>query len=186
MRPARGGSAARGGRKGSTMRALLGAMRAATGGSRSGGRRRRQFPLAVLVVTLALSLSPAGSRAQEQPKPEQLQKMYDDALAQLKAAQDRKSELAKENEKLTAEVDRLKKELDSTRAEATELRRQVAENAEKSFYLRSYHAAWQSFLREHADLEARWKVFFESDLLDPVRQETTNLLDPNWPLSVEG
>ena len=165
------------------MRALLGAIDV------SGGTlpttRRRFVALLSVAVALSLWMGPVVALGQEEPKPEQLRKMYDDALAQLKAAQDRKSELAKENEKLTAEVERLRKELQANQSETAELRRQVAENAEKSFYLRSYYAAWQSFLRDHADLEARWKLFLENDLLGP-RQETTNLLDPDWPLSVEG
>jgi len=49
------------------------------------------------VTALCLLFSTAISWADEPIKPEQLKKAYDDALVQLKAVQDRKAELAKEN-----------------------------------------------------------------------------------------
>ena len=45
------------------------------------------------LVVLCFTAFPA--LAQDAPTPEQLKKMYDDALAQLNAAQTRKNELAK-------------------------------------------------------------------------------------------
>ena len=67
-----------------------------------------------LILALTLAPAPRASAAQDNLKPEQWKKMYDDTLAELRAAQDRKNELAKENERLGAEVDRLKKELAGT------------------------------------------------------------------------
>ena len=62
---------------------------------------------------MALLLSATVAVAQDAPKPEQLKKMYDDALAQLKAAQDRKNELAMQNEQLTAKSAELQKQLEA-------------------------------------------------------------------------
>ena len=54
---------------------------------------------AALVLGLA-----AAAIAQDVRQPEDWKKMYEDASAQLRAAQDRKSELASDNAKLTAQV----------------------------------------------------------------------------------
>jgi len=74
---------------------------------------RRLFVWAVAVVaTIAtLASSPTRSFAQDQPNnnPEELNRKYQDALAQLKSAQDRKNELAAENEKLNARIADLEK-----------------------------------------------------------------------------
>lgn len=117
-------------------------------------------------VAAALVLSAGLAFAQEAASPEQLKKLYGDALAQLKAAQDRKNELAQQNEQLAAKVVDLQKQLDQVRGEALELKRRDAEGAEKSFFLRSHYAAWQGFLDRYPELKARWKVFLQADLLN--------------------
>lgn len=137
------------------------------------------------LTAFALSVGVLGTTpclAQEPSNPEQLKKMYGDALAQLKAAQDRKNELASQNEQLTARVAELQKQLDQARGEMLDLKRQDAENAEKSFYLRSHHAVWQSFLERYPDLKLRWKLFLEKDLL-AAGNELPTLVDPMRPLS---
>ena len=130
----------------------------------------------------AVALSAGLALAQEAANPEQLKKLYDDALAQLKAAQDRKNELAQQNEQLTAKVTELQKQLDQLRGEALELKRRDAENAEKTFYYRSHHAAWQAFVENYPELKARWKRFLESDLLSGDNPLPT-LADPRFPPS---
>jgi hypothetical protein len=87
--------------------------------------------LAWAVTAVALAAGATIALAQDANNPEQLKKLYDDALAQLKAAQDRKNELATQNEQLTAKVAELQKQLDQARGEMLELKRQDAENAEK-------------------------------------------------------
>jgi predicted nuclease with TOPRIM domain len=134
-------------------------------------------------AVMAIALTTGFAYAQDAANPEQLKKLYDDALAQLKAAQDRKNELATQNEQLTAKVAELQKQLDAARGEMVELRRQDAENAEKSFYLRSHHAAWQTFVERYPELKARWKQFLERDLL-AAGNELPGLPDPGWPLTV--
>jgi len=141
--------------------------------------------LAWAVTAVALTVGFAGTGfvlAQDANNPEQLKKQYADALTQLKAAQDRKNELATQNEQLTAKVAELTKQLDQARGEMLELRRQDAENAEKSFYLRSHHAAWQTFIERYPELKMRWKQFLEKDVL-ATGNELPDLLDPMWPLT---
>ncbi len=70
-----------------------------------------------VIVMAAILLMTAAAGADEPLKPEQLKKAYDDALVQLKAAQDRKAELAKENEALAAKVEDLKKQLAASSAD---------------------------------------------------------------------
>src|SRR6476620_6673920 len=101
---------------------------------------------ALVWVAAALVLSAGFALAQDASSPEQLKKLYDDALAQLKAAQDRKNELAQQNEQLTAKVEELQKQLDQVKGEVLDLKRRDAESAEKSFFLRSHFAAWHDFV----------------------------------------
>jgi chromosome segregation ATPase len=139
--------------------------------------------LAWAVTVFALAAGTTLALAQDANNPEQMKKLYDDALAQLKAAQDRKNELATQNEQLTAKVAELQKQLDAARGEMLELKRQDAENAEKTFYLRSHHAAWQAFVGRYPELKARWKQFLDKDVL-AAGNELPRLLDPEWPLTV--
>src|SRR5258706_13525418 len=99
------------------------------------------------VLGMVLLVSAATARAEDPVKPEQLKKAYDDALVQLKAAQDRKADLAKENEALAAKVEELKKQLAASQAQMESMKRQIADVDERTFFLRSYHAAWLNFIR---------------------------------------
>src|SRR5580658_6923786 len=92
---------------------------------------------------------------QDSPQPEQLKKMYDDALGQLRQAQERKNELATENEKLNAKIADLQKQLDAAIAKNDELTRQSAALADQTFILRSHDAAWKEFIHYYPRLEAR-------------------------------
>ncbi|HZN66482.1 MAG TPA: hypothetical protein VFB66_14430 [Tepidisphaeraceae bacterium] len=143
-------------------------------------------PYVWVVTALALTGGLCGpgpsALAQDASNPEQLKKLYDDALAQLKAAQDRKNELATQNEQLAAKLAALQKEVDGLRTEMVELKRRDAEAAENSFYLRSYHAAWQSFIERYPDLKAKWKRFLESDILS-AEAEMPELAEPELKLS---
>ncbi len=120
------------------------------------------------------------SYAADTPTPDQLKKMYDDALVQLKSAQDRKNELAKENEDLKAKTEELTKDLAASQAQVQDLKREVADNAGKDFYLRAYHAAWENFLRQYPQVLAKWKLFMQSDVA-AVSPRTPALLDPGLP-----
>ena len=121
----------------------------------------------------------------QEPPPEQLRKMYDDALVQLKAAQDRKNELNGENERLKAKVAELEKQLAESSSRLKDLDAQSDQWAERSYFLRSHYAAWKQFLQHNPGLMTRWRLFLEADRagspFDP-----TQLRDPDWPLSAEG
>lgn len=133
----------------------------------------------------AVLLSATLVFAQDVPKPEQLKKMYEDALAQLKAAQDRKTELAQENEQLNAKLADLGKELDRLRNGMVDLERRDAETAERTFFLRSQYAAWQSFLAGQPETKARWEVFLDNALVNP-RAGVPKIVDPEWPMARGG
>ena len=133
----------------------------------------------LLAAAIALFLIiPAGALADEEVKPEQLKKMYDDALAQLKAAQDRKAELAKENDSLTAKVQELQKQLAIAQDQVQSLKTEVADNADRTYFLRAYHAAWQQFLARSPELMARWKSYLgQSALVMPAGSSDFRGLD---------
>jgi septal ring factor EnvC (AmiA/AmiB activator) len=146
--------------------------------------RGRVAILATILLSVTMA-SPPAARAQEEPKPEQLKKMYDDTLGQLKDAQNRKNELATENERLNAKLAELKKQLDDANAKVQTLEEQVGGFAEQTFRLRSHYAAWQSFLRSYPDLISRWRLFLGNDSFS-IPKDVPSLMDPQWPLSAEG
>jgi uncharacterized protein HemX len=137
------------------------------------GRKEWTMRLAWIV---ALVLTTAGwSVAQDQTtSPEELNRKYQDSLAQLKAAQDRKNELANENERLSGRVADLEKQLDQAK-------RQAATFAEQTFYLRAERAAWQAFLKRYPTLLELWKSFIASDPL-ALPGNLPERLDPTNPL----
>jgi len=140
-----------------------------------GSRVFRSGVTCVIVVVTSMALS---AKAQDKPGAEQLQKMYDDALNTLKAAQDRKNELATENERLVGRINELEKQLQSSR-------RELAERDRESFFLRSYYASWQHFLERYPTLKSRWEVFLKAPpLAQPYNLPEVH--DPNWPLSAAG
>jgi septal ring factor EnvC (AmiA/AmiB activator) len=121
--------------------------------------------------------------AQEPPKPDELKKMYDDALAQLKAAQERKNELGNENEQLKSRLGELEKKLAETQSRADELQAQVNSAADQTFFLRSHYAAWEHFLTRYPNLMAQWKLFLEGGVLSASPQQEPRWFEPDWPLS---
>src|SRR5688500_12547765 len=86
-------------------------------------RSRLRGVVVAVVIVAALVSSPAAALAQENPNPEQLKKAYDAALEQLKAAQERKNQLAAENEKLAATVAELQKQLTAANARMEDMKR---------------------------------------------------------------
>ena len=140
----------------------------------------------MIVVGAALVTGGSGAaRAQEPPKYDDLKRMYDAAVASLKAAQDSRNELAKRNEELGKQVEALQKQLADVGRERDELARQAAGHAEKTYELRSNLAAWQEFMKRYPTLHARWKVFLEAELLRPAN-EPPLLAEPAWPFRLEG
>jgi septal ring factor EnvC (AmiA/AmiB activator) len=129
----------------------------------------------------ALLLVAGVARAEETPNPDQLKRAYEDALVQLRAAQDSKSALANDNEKLLKQVDDLKKQLADAQGQIENLKRQVSDNDQKTFAMRSYQAAWRNFLKARPDLLVSWRLFLGEDAL-AVPQERLQFMGPGWPL----
>lgn len=113
----------------------------------------------------AVCLLAGAARAEDKPNPDQLKKAYDDALAQLKAAQDSKNDLARENERLGKQVEDLKKQVAARQGQIDNLQREVSDNDRKTFSLRAYQAAWNNFLKAHPETMVRWKAFLAGDVL---------------------
>jgi cell division protein FtsB len=135
--------------------------------------------IGVALLALGLAVIPAAAvRAQGEPNAEQLKKMYDDALAQLRAAQDRKNELATENEKLNARLAELERQVN-------ELRQEKETWADRTLFLRSHHAAWLRFIERYPEVQARWRLFLEADPM-AVPAQDVDVLDRHWPWISQG
>jgi predicted nuclease with TOPRIM domain len=131
-----------------------------------------------ILCLLVLSLSGTSALAlQDAGNVEQLKKMYEDALQQLRVAQDRKNELAQENERLMARIGELEQKLSLMTAQAAEFH-------ERTLFLRAHHVAWKRFLARDPELRARWQLFLERDG-DAVPGERLELFDPAWPMTVD-
>ncbi len=141
-------------------------------------RLARLLPLVFLAI-----LPTTNVRAQDEPKPDELKKMYADALTQLKSVQDRRNELAQANEALTAKVKDLDAKLTTTTEELATLKKDVAAYTEKSFFLRSHYAAWQGFLQSYPELISRWKMYLGTGLIVPKPSPSA---DDNWPFDMAG
>ena len=150
-------------------------------GKESKGRPPVRLTHLFTAVCLTALLLPAPlPRAEEASSPDQLKRMYDDTLSQLKDTQQRKTQLASDNEQLKAKVAELQQQLADRQAKVAELQKQNSELAEKAFFLRSHYAAWQEFLHHYPRFELQWKTFLESDLVTP-RNDQPVLVDPYWP-----
>lgn len=139
---------------------------------------------AALVAALCAAVAAPAPRAgaDDEPKPDELKQMYATTLDQLKKSQERKTQLAAENEQLKAKVADLEKQLAAVQARNGDLQKQADGYAEKTFFLRSHYAAWQEFLRRYPRLQIRWKMFLEDEALFP-RHDVPPFIDPEWPWS---
>ena len=136
----------------------------------------------VIFVLLAMLIPIRFAKADDEPKPEQLRQLLENTLSQLKSAQERKTQLAEENEQLKAKVVDLEKQL---KDKSSEIKRQADAIAERSFFLRSHYAAWQEFIRRYPKMQNRWRAFLELDLMTP-EDDLRHYVDPDWPWSVNG
>ncbi len=135
-------------------------------------RRRAWFCVAVLAGLCA-------AFRQEAPNAAELKKMYDDAIAQLRTAQDRKNALATENEKLQKQLAELQRRCAPLEARNAELERSAADYAERTYEMRSTHAAWREFIARNPDAAARWNAYLRVGSNESV---SADLLMPDWPL----
>lgn len=134
---------------------------------------------AITVMGVMLAAVPAWS--QELP-PAELRRMYDDALVQLKAAQDRKNELANDNERLQSRIAELERRLEQAQAQRDTARRELADIAAATWRVRAHYAAWEAFAARHPQLRSRWEVFFNSPLLDPTSPTLPDRLGVEQPI----
>ena len=136
---------------------------------------------AALVGVLAVAASPSPTRADDAA--DQLRAQYDDAVAQLKAAQDRKNELQADNDRLNGRI----KELEAAIAAKDQTTRvTLADSADRTFFLRSHYAAWQSFVADRPDVAAAWRQYLGVAVgADPAPGSPSSrfdlLIDPDWP-----
>jgi hypothetical protein len=114
---------------------------------------------------------------QTELKPDEIKKMYDDALVRMKDAQERKNALA-------AQLADVQKQLDTTQAKLDEANRAAADYARKTFFLRAHYAAWQEFIRHYPAIERQWEIFLAGGTRSTTAPSTTQeLIDMEWPLS---
>lgn len=142
------------------------------------GKARNFF--GVSLVCLGLTAAPAVAQPSD---PAQLKSMYDDAMKQLQAAQDRRNELAAENERLRNQVAQLEKDLIQQR-----------EDIRRSYILWSHYQAWAQFIESQPSLLQRFRDFFIEGMPTSTpstlpadslraREGPPQLFDPRWPFS---
>jgi hypothetical protein len=107
--------------------------------------------------------------------------MYEDALNQLKAAQERKNQLAADNEKLAQLLEAKKQEIAAMGLRVEELKRADADHAEKTFFLRVHYMAWQQFMGRNPEIAAKWRQFLEGAALGGP-DDPKELLNRKWLL----
>ena len=133
---------------------------------------RRVIPL--LLAAIALLAAAAPARAQEEGQ--NFEKLYNDALAQLKAAQDRKNELARENEQLREREQSLRETLlEAQQREAAEL--------ERTWLIRTHYVAWRQFILARPAVARQWREFVADrsagdSLADPEPAPATPVTAP--------
>jgi chromosome segregation ATPase len=146
-------------------------------------RSRLRGVVVALASVAALVSSPAAALAQETP--EQMKKAYEAAQEQLKAAQERKNQLAAENETLKANIVELQKQLASANARMEDMKRVDAEHAEQSFVLRSHYMAWKSFVKTYPEVLTRWKTYMGNEFISAPTTAPSEVIDREWPMSIK-
>jgi hypothetical protein len=134
---------------------------------------------------LAVLMLASVALAEDDVKPQDLKKLYNETLVQLRAAQDRKAELASQNERMAMRAAELEKEIRFQTAQIDDLKRQTAGWAEKTYFLRTNYAAWRQFLEMNPAVRAQWTNYLERITpLSPVMEAP--FFDLHWPLSDAG
>jgi hypothetical protein len=124
----------------------------------------RAFVPGIFVILVGFSGTDALA---QHPRPEQLREQLDDTLRQLQAAQDRKNELATENEKLLARIAQLENRLN-----------RVESNL--GFYL-SHYGTWRASNRSAAG--RLFDISFSPAETFPFVPAFDRFEDRNWPFS---
>lgn len=129
----------------------------------------------IILGCLCVLLLANVARADDDLNPEQLKKLYAETKAQLKAAQDRRAQLA-------SQVADLQKQVQAQAAQIEEYKRQAANYAQNSWYLRCQYVAWQHFMDAHPAIRAQWDLFL-CELTPLDAGSGSPFYDPSWPLS---
>jgi hypothetical protein len=133
-----------------------------------------------LVLLTTVTAAPADN-----VKSDDLERMFHDTLIQLKEAQNRKAELATENEKLVARVADLEKQVQAQSVQLDEVKRQASSLADRTFFLRSHYAAWEQFIAANPGLKDQWEMFMRTVAWMSAPQPAGMFMDPQWPISMQ-
>ena len=132
------------------------------------------------MLALSAGVAMGGAARAQDAAYEQLRKLHEDALKQLEIAQKRRNELDQE---LTALRERLAATEESLRratGELETLRRQASEWAERTYFYRSFYAAWRRFVSQYPRLRTAWEAYLENRIPD-VEDRLVDLPSLGWP-----
>ena len=124
--------------------------------------------LAVAVLAVAVRVAPA----QAEPTMDQLKASYEETVRQLQQSQNRKNQLANENEELKARVVQLEEKLGAINAQAMQAE-----------FLRGQYVAWQTFVERYPLLLKRFRIFAGIGTPPAVVASPEPFFDPEWPFS---
>jgi len=129
---------------------------------------------AMIALFLVTSFATASFALADDPA--RLKEAYDDAIKQLQVAQDRKNELANENEQLKTRLAQLQADLDRANQQFSGLR-------DQTYRLRHEAAALDQFLSSDLKRWSDWSRQFNR--LPTVDREPRLLIDrdEDWPFS---
>jgi hypothetical protein len=131
---------------------------------------RFRRPILALAATLAVATIAAPVRAD--PTADQLKAQYEETVRQLQQSQDRKNQLANENEQLKAHVAELEGKLNAIDAQA-----------KQAEFLRGQYVAWQTFIERYPQLLNRFQIFTGIGTPPAVVATPEPFFDPEWPFS---
>ena len=129
----------------------------------------RRIIICLTVLTLA------GIVRGQDVKPDELKKLLDQTRAELKNAQDRKTELS-------ARVNELEKTNQAQAAQLDDLKRKAAAFADRTLFLSTQYAAWTQFINLNPTVKMQWAIF-EDTVAAGAAGESPLFMDTNWPLS---
>ena len=141
--------------------------------------RRRVMAAWVGIACVSSTLA----MGQAEPSPDQMRRMYNDTLHQLQEAQNRRNELAAENDRLNAKVADLQKQLDAAQAKLGEEQRRSAEFASRTIDLRTQSNLWHEFLAHDSALQRRWDAFVQDAAVADLPASGSDEIGANWPWS---